>query len=151
MASGKHVTLIQNNADEITRRLCKDLLGRDETRSYHRLNQDVVYERAYGVYSRLDLWLKGSRTHASEIRDFFVRQGKMRYREGIPLHEEIMVLLLIKRHLWLFILDTNFFDSTYELQEELRFNNRVVLFFDRVIYYVTTGYETEMLEAGKGR
>jgi hypothetical protein len=151
MASGKLVMLIQDNAVEITKRLCKDLLNRDEVRSYHRLNQDVVYERAYGVYSRLDLWLKGNKTHTAEIKNYFFKQGEMRFHEGIPLHEEVMVLMLIKRHLWLFILETHSLDSTYELQQELRFNNRVVLFFDRVIFYVTTGYQQEMFKAaGKG-
>jgi len=37
-------------------------------------------------------------------------------------------------------------DSAYELNQALEMNNNVVYFFDRAIYYVTIGYEEEMLK-----
>jgi hypothetical protein len=52
--------------------------------------------------------------------------------------------MLIKRHLWLYVQEQQFFDSTYELYQALELNNKVVLFFDRVIYLVTMGYEDEL-------
>jgi hypothetical protein len=145
MTSDRLVMLIKTNADELTKRLCRDLLSREETKAYRNVAQDVVYERAYEVYSRLDTWLQGNRNKASEIRKYFEAQGEKRFQEGIPLREEVMTLMLIKRHLWLYVMETNFFDSTYELQQALQFNNRVVTFFDRVIFYVTNGYQRAML------
>jgi hypothetical protein len=147
MTSEKLVMLIQNNADELTKRLCRDLLGREETTAYRNISQDVVYGRAFEVYSRLDAWLQGNKTKAAEFKGYFEKQGEKRFHEGISLHEEIMVLMLIKRHLWLFVTEKQFFDSTYELQQALQFNNRVVLFFDRVIFHVTNGYQQEMLKS----
>jgi hypothetical protein len=52
--------------------------------------------------------------------------------------------MLIKRHLWLYTLEKHFFDTSYEFQQALEFNNRVVLFFDRAIYFTTMGYEKEL-------
>jgi hypothetical protein len=57
--------------------------------------------------------------------------------------------MLIKKHLWLYLREKNFFDSTYELSQALELNNNVVLFFDRAIYFVTMGYEEELLK-GRG-
>ncbi len=147
MIPEKMVLLIKDNADEITKRLCKDLFSRQENGSYHLLNEDVVYERAYEVYNKLDSWLKGDKTRAGEMRDYFTKLGRKRFHEGIPIHEEIMTLMLIKRHLWLYVLEKHVLDSSFELQQALQFNNRVVLFFDRVIFFVTSGYEKE--RAGK--
>lgn len=147
MTSEKLVLLIEDNAHELTKRLCRDLLARGGTRSEGSVREDVLYERAYEVYSRLGTWLRGNRSKGSEVGKYFEKQGAKLFHEGGLLHEEVMVLMLIKRHLWLFVLETNFFDSTYELQQALRFNNAVVLFFDRAIYHVTTGFQQESLQA----
>ncbi len=144
MTSEKLVLLIQNNAHELTKRLCRDLLAREETKSYGGIREEVVYERAYEVYSRLDTWLQGNRSKGSGVGKYFEKRGGELVSEGIPLREEVMALMLIKRHLWLFVLETSFFDSTYELQQALQFNNRVVLFFDRAIYHLVAGYQREM-------
>ena len=52
-----------------------------------------------------------------------------------------MFLMLIKRHLWLYLLEKHFFESSYELMKSLEINNRIVLFFDRAILASTIGYE----------
>ena len=53
----KLIKLIEDNADELTKRLMRDLLGREETKHYRNLSEDLVYERVFDVYSRLDSWL----------------------------------------------------------------------------------------------
>ncbi len=148
MISEKMVTLIKENADELAKRLCKDLLSREETKSYRKLNEDIVYERVFDVYNRLDSWLQKDKSKG-EIRDHYIALGKKRFSEGIPLTEVVMALMLIKRHLWLYVLEKHFFDSSYEFQQALEFNNRVVLFFDRAIYFATMGYEKELRKAAE--
>lgn len=149
MVSDKMALLIKNKADELTKRLCKDLLSREETKGYRNMNQDIVYERVYEVYNKLDSWLMHEKGKPAEIKKYFTELGKKRYHEGIPLNEEIMTLMLVKRHLWLYILEINFFDSSFELQQALQFNNRVVLFFDRITFHVTSAYEQEMRKAAE--
>lgn len=146
MISEKMIMVVKENADELTKRLCKDLLSRSETKSYSRISQDIVYERVYDVYLRLDSWLQGNKAKG-EMRSHFIKLGESRRMEGIPLGEEIMTLMLIKRHVWLYVLEKNFLDSTFELIHALQFNNRVVMFFDRIMHYVTLGYEQEMSKA----
>ena len=146
MISEKMVAMIKDNAEELTKRLCKDLLSREETKSYRKLNKDLVCDRVFDVYSRLDSWLVRDKTKG-EVRTHYTKLGEKRFNEEIPLHEVVMALMLIKRHLWLFVLEKHFFDSSYEFQQALEFNNRVVLFFDRAIYFTTMGYEHALRKA----
>ena len=139
----KLINLIEDNADELTKRLMKDLLGREETRHYRNLSEDLVYERVFDVYSRLGSWLSREK-NIKDIKEYYTQLGKKRYYEGIPLHEVIMALMLIKRHLWLYVLEKHFFNSTYECYQALEMNNKVVLFFDRIIFFTTIGYEDEL-------
>jgi hypothetical protein len=57
-----------------------------------------------------------------------------------------MFLMLIKRHLWLYLLEKHFFESSYELMKSLELNNRIVLFFDRAILASSIGYEEELVK-----
>jgi hypothetical protein len=142
----KLLKLIEDNADELSKRLVKDLLSREETKGYRTLSEDLVRERVRDVYSKLGSWLSTEKHASGEIRNVYTELGKKRFREGIPLHEVVLAFMLIKRHLWLYVREKQFFDSAYELYQALELNNRVVLFFDRVIYFVTIGYEEELLK-----
>lgn len=139
----KIVELIQNNADHLTKRLMRDILSREETRSYKTLPEKEVYWRVYDVYSRLDSWLSKDK-EKGEIKKHYTDLGKQRFHENIPLSDLVMTLLLIKRHLWIFVMENQFFNSSFELSQALELNNKVVLFFDRVIYFAVMGYEDEM-------
>jgi hypothetical protein len=143
MISEKIVLLIKENAKLLTNRLLQDLYAREETIHYRNLDRDLLYQRVYDVYSRLDAWLQGNKVKG-EVRNHYIDLGRQRYHEEIPLEETVMALMLIKRHLWLFVNESNFLDSSFLLNQALEFNNRVVLFFDRAIYFTTIGYMDEM-------
>jgi hypothetical protein len=143
MISEKMVNRIQENADVLSERVIKDFLTREETKSYRRLNKDILYERVFDVCSRLDSWLMGNKVKG-EIKNHYMDLGRQRFHEGIPLNELVMAIMLIKRHLWLYVQEEHFFESTFECHQALEFNNRVVLFFDRAIYFSSVGYEDEM-------
>ena len=141
--------LIKENANELTRGLCKDLLSREETKGYRKLPHDLIYDRVFDVYSKLSSWLGLDDHTTSEVRKVYTELGRKRFREGIPLHEVVLAFMLVKRHLWDFIQKKQFFETTYEMGQALELNNKVVLFFDRVIYFVTMGYEEELLKERK--
>ncbi len=147
MIYSKLIQLIEDNAQELTKRLCNDLLSREETAGYRTLREDTVCDRVYDVYSKLGSWLSKGKDSV-EVKKYYTELGRKRCREGIPLHEVVMAFMLIKRHLWLYVREKQFFDSTYECYQALEMNNKVVLFFDRAIYFTTIGYEQELLQAG---
>jgi hypothetical protein len=143
MISEKLVTLIKDNAKLLTGRLLEDLYSREETKNYRKLDRQTLYHRVFDVYDRLDAWLLGNKVKG-EVRNHYIELGRQRFHEEIPLEETLMALMLIKRHLWLFVIENNFLDSSFFLNQALEFNNSVVLFFDRAIYFTTIGYLDEM-------
>ncbi|HEY5501987.1 MAG TPA: hypothetical protein VIJ97_01620, partial [Candidatus Anoxymicrobiaceae bacterium] len=62
---------------------------------------------------------------------------------GYGVEEVVMALMLLKRHVWLYIVQEGFLKTNLELYQALELNNRVVLYFDRAIYYVTEAYSEE--------
>jgi hypothetical protein len=148
----KLVKLIEDNQGELTQRSLKDLQERDETRQYRNVQPELLKERVSDVYSKLVSWLnKERRAGAGDIQKYYTDLGKRRFSEGIPLSEVVLAFMLLKRHLWLFVTEKQFFDSTYECYQALELNNKVVLFFDRIIYFATLGYEEEVFKAGNGK
>jgi hypothetical protein len=147
MISEKIVVSIKDHAQLLTNRLLEDLYSREETMSYRKLDRQTLYHRVFDVYSRLDAWLQGNKD-TGEVRNHYTALGRQRFHEEIPLEETLMALMLIKRHLWLFVInESDFLDSSFMLNQALEFNNRVVLFFDRAIYFTTIGYMDEMAKA----
>ena len=143
----KLVDVIEENADKLAKRLVKDLLGREETKGYRILSDEKLYTRVRDVYSNLGSWLDPEKHTSGEIKKVYTELGKKRYREGIPLNEVILAFMLVKRHLWLYVRETQFFDTAFEIYQALELNNKVVQFFDRVVYFVTMGYEEELRKA----
>jgi len=95
----KLLKLIEDNANELSRRLCKDLLSKEETKGYRSLSEDEVYKRVNDVYSNLGQWLGKDKDTTNEIEKVYTELGKKRCREKIPLNEVVLAFMLIKRHL----------------------------------------------------
>lgn len=132
--------LLNAEAGLLTKRVIKDLAERGETEFHRKFPPETMYKQVYDVYSTLGYWLDRARPK-EEIQQRFTDLGKGRFKEGIPLQEVVMSLMLIKRHLWLYLLEKHFFETPYELLKSLEMNNRIVLFFDRAILAAITGYE----------
>jgi hypothetical protein len=144
---------IKANVQELSKRVVKDFLSREETKSYRKFSEEFHLERVNDIYSDLISWLDREKPKANTEK-YYKELGKKRLQADIPLHETIMYLMLIKRHIWLFVLENHLLDTTYESTKALELNNRIVLFFDRAIINVTIGYEEElakqMKDAGHG-
>jgi hypothetical protein len=140
MISEKLVNLIENNADVLTRHWLEDVRENPSTPTYHTFSEEKLYKRAHLVYSQLSHWISRE-TSKDEIRNYYMKLGEERFSEGFALHEVISALVLLKRHLWLHILSDGQLSTAFELYQSLELNNRVVLFFDRAIYYTSIGFE----------
>ena len=71
-------------------------------------------------------------------------EGAGLFKMQIPLCEGIRSLTLLKRILWLFVLDESAIESALELNQMRELNDRIVLFFDRAEYYFIRGYMEAM-------
>ena len=109
------------------------------TRSYWNAPREELHERADSVCNRMGYFL-GRRLPREKLAAFYKRLGEARRADGYGVEEVVMALMLLKRHIWLFVLQEGFLTTNLELYQALELNNRVVLYFDRAIYYVTQAY-----------
>ncbi len=140
--SHKLVNLIERNADELTMDWLRDIKQHPSTPTYRGYDDNKLYDRAFRVYSQLGKWISRETTK-QEIAGHYEALGAERRREGFALSEVIQAIICTRRHLWLKIMAEGLIDNVLELNQAMELNNRVVLFFDRAIYYTILGYEKE--------
>jgi hypothetical protein len=140
MISENLVKLIEDNADILTNNWLRDIRQNPTTPTYQKFPEEKLYQRAHFVYSQLGHWISRE-TGKREVREYYTKLGAERLDEGFALYEVVSAIILLKRHLWLHILSDGQLSTAFELYQSLELNNRVVLFFDRAIFYTIIGYE----------
>jgi hypothetical protein len=134
------VEMIEHDADKLAKKWLEDVRKRPETPTYHSFDPDELYRRALLVYSHLGKWVSNE-TNKEEIATQYTALGARRRREGFALSEVIEALIITRRYVWLKVLSDGFLDTALQLHQGLDLTNRVILFFDRAIYYTAVGYE----------
>jgi hypothetical protein len=137
----KLVDLIERSADELTLNWLADIKKNAKTPTYQAFNEQDLYQRAFRVFSQLGKWLSRD-TSNEEIRSYWTSLGQARRKENYALSEVIHAVALIRRHLWNKVQAEGLLDSAYDLFQAMELYNRVMLFFDRAIYYTAVGYES---------
>jgi hypothetical protein len=142
------VEAIEAHSDELTALLVRQLKEHHQTISYRRVGDIELASRVRNIYGHLGFWIRSS--SELQLEDVFLRIGRERCREGIPLSEVVAGQLLTRQNLWAFI-DGEPGDSVLELRGELDLQILVVRFFDRAIYHTVRGYEAEVKEQSQSR
>ena len=143
---------IEKHEDELTKDLVKEFRKMEETRHYRDIPEDILYkyvqEVLYNVHTKLVNWL-AKHTQKDVLFAYYKELGKERFEKGIPLQEVVMVLMIIKRKLWVHVNEHNLLDSGYGLNQLIEMSYFVNLFFDRIIHSTIVGYENEQLKLSK--
>lgn len=140
------IRIIEKNSSAIADRWVDDVTTSPHTRSYWNESQEELHKRAENVCSRMGYFL-GRRLPRERLASFYKRLGQARREQGYAAEEVVFALMLLKRHIWLYILQEGLLRTNLELYQALELNNRVVLYFDRAIYYVTQAwYEEDVKE-----
>ncbi|MEN6560236.1 MAG: hypothetical protein ABFD52_05640 [Acidobacteriota bacterium] len=141
-ASRKLVDLIERNADELTKSYVEDIRRDPRMPNYQGFDQKEIYKRAYRVYSQLGKWVSRETTK-EEVRSYWTALGRQRRREGFPMSEIVLSLCHIRRLLWAKIQASGLLDTALDLYQAMDLQHRVLIFFDRAIYYAAVGYEEQ--------
>jgi hypothetical protein len=139
-ASRKLVDLIEHNARELTTHYVASVNRDPRMPTYRGFDQGEIHARAYRVYSQLGRWISRE-TSKEEMTAYWTALGRQRRREGFPFSEIVLSLCHIRRHLWEKVQFEGVLDTALDLYQAMDLHNRVVLFFDRAIYYAAVGYE----------
>ncbi|MBN1573183.1 MAG: hypothetical protein JW984_08320 [Deltaproteobacteria bacterium] len=142
MISEKFVKLIEENAKEITDYWINDIHKNESTPSFHEMAREECMGYGMSILKELGNWLD-EKDKGGDVKDIYIKLGQKRAIEPRPLSDVVSAQLLLKRHIWLYVLSHGFLSTTYELYQILEVNNRVVDFFDRLIFYLIYGYELE--------
>lgn len=137
--ASKLVKIIEKNSDTIAERWAHDVSSLPYTRSYWNVPIDELQERAASVCRRMGYFL-GRRLPKERLASFYRRVAENRKSAGYPVEEVVLALMLLKRHIWLYVVDEGLLTTNLEFSQAITLNNKVVLYFDRAIYYVTQAY-----------
>ncbi len=141
--SQKLVSLIEQNAHELTMSYLRDIRQETSMPTYRSYDETELYKRAHRVYSQLGRWISQEATK-EETQEYWTDLGSQRRQEGFALSEIIQSLHLIRRHLWLKVQAEGLLDTALDLYQAIELNNRVTVFFDRAVYYAAVGFETKL-------
>ncbi len=133
---------IGRNLDELADNWLRIVRNHPLTRSYRALDKEKARQVATTVYDQLQRWLAGGFTKG-DIESSFTALGARRRAEGYGLSEVIRALTVTRRVLWFKVQSEGLLDQILEAEMALAVSNRVVLFFDRAIFFTTVGYERQ--------
>ena len=142
--------LCQNNAQQLAELWYADVCSSPRTPSYRALPAHRAILQATAIYRNLkDLYF--AETPYQAIFDFLKRKhyAEALHEDGIPIHEALYSLVLMRRHIWLFSdLHAVYSDTAMEMHQALQSVNRVVLLFDYIIFILAQlHYELDKREA----
>ena len=134
------VEFIREHAEELVENWLKIVRSQTLTRSYQAFDPDKLRQRGGKAYDHLARWVAGEFTKG-DIASYYTAEGAKRRREGFALAEVIRSFIVGRRVLWFKIQSEGLLGTVMDPDLALEMNNRVVLFFDRAIYYTVVGYE----------
>ncbi len=136
------VSLVEEHAEEISRRWLAVVRGNLSTRTYTMLPPGMVQDKAMAALSKFCSWLSG-REHDDELEAFYRLLGRQRREQGFALHEVLSGLTLLKREIWSFIGERGALVDLMEVYRAMELSRRVSVFFDNALYYTARGFDED--------
>lgn len=141
MLYDKFIRVVEDHAEELTKRWIDEVRHNEATPTYHQLNNEVLHKRVHSIYKRLGEWLLLRDLSNKENAEHFIKLGYERSKEGFKLSEVMYAIILIRTVLWQYVVDQGLINSTVDLYKALEFYNTINNFFDKANFFVAVGYE----------
>jgi hypothetical protein len=146
LSSLKLLDLMADNSEAIAKQWAKDVVKNSKTPFYHYINEDYLVPQAADFYRKLSAVYPLKDPYPA-IRDFMSKYAETRFREGVPLHEALYAITLMRRHIWLYAEFQAIFITIIEQHQALDSQTRTILIFDYIAYAVAEKYVSLMGEA----
>jgi hypothetical protein len=134
--TAKLVDLTQKNADVIARQWAKDVKTNEKTYTYHKASEEKILREAKYFYNHFQMMFFNESPY-EQAKEIFEKYAEERYKEGIPLHEALYALILMRRHMWLYAEFQTLFNEEVEHKQAVESLSRTILMFDYIMYVVT--------------
>jgi hypothetical protein len=139
MIALKLVRLIEQHSEELSKSLLEKV---DDCSKCAELKKGVPRKelegRVFEVYQHLSDWLLTKTEH--DIFLTYTALGRRRFEQGVPFHQFVWGLMLIKQNLWDFMEREVVEESAFHLRGEFELLRMLDQFYDRVMYYSALGY-----------
>ncbi len=137
----KLLDLAYLHAKEIAVRWHEALVANPRTPSYHSLPKERLVLQAVSFYKELKELYFVENSYQEVLR-FLERTRYVEdmYGEGVPPHEAIYALTLMRRHMWLYAELQALFTTASDMFQAMESINRALLLFDYAQYIVVQKY-----------
>ena len=145
MLSYKLIQLIEDHWELITDEVIERIRKEPELSHISQLPKSELKDWGRGILKNLGHWLEG---RDEGLARHYERLGRLRFEEGVPLHESVWALFQLKDHMVEFVREQGLPHSAVEIYAEEELEHRVGRFFDWLVWHLVRGYEHALREAG---
>ncbi len=141
MLSANLVRLISDHWEEIAERVLQRVRRDSKLFEFGKLPEPELRERARDILQNLGNWMV---SREEDLAQRYERFGRQRCEEGIPLHEVVYALHLLKECMIQYVRDAGLRQTHLELYAEDELQRGADRVFDRLVYHFVRGYERAM-------
>ena len=138
--SVKLLDVLEANIEEIAGHWAIDVKKSKRTVHYRDIANEKLMVQAVKFYSQLRNMLVADNRY-DKAPEFFVHYARTCYESGIPLHESIYALNMMRRHMWLYAEFQAIFINAIEHNQAIDSVMRIMLLIDYAVYEITQFYQ----------
>jgi hypothetical protein len=138
--SAKLIQVIETHGDVIARNILREVRHDPGLPQMARLSDQELRERGQEILKNLSHWL--TQGHEQSLAHEYEALGRERFEEGVPLHEAVHALCIMRRKMVEFLDEQGTDRDSVELYAEEQFERRLSRFFDLLLIHLVCGYET---------
>ena len=142
MISTKLVQLIEENWEEIARRVIRDVRKHPDLENLAKKPDLDLREWCRAILEQVGVLITARKDQ--EVQRRFELLGKLRFEENIPLHEAVLRVHILKDEILNFIHEQGFPMTAMQLYAEEELEQRMGRFLDECVYRIVRGYEHAM-------
>ncbi|HPC86406.1 MAG TPA: hypothetical protein P5238_01305 [Smithellaceae bacterium] len=136
----KLLDVLEANIDEIAAHWAADVKKNKRTVHYKDIPEEKLVLQAVKFYSQLRNMLMAP-NRLDKAQEFFMHYARTCYEMGVPLHESIYALNMMRRHMWLYAEFQAIFINAIEHNQAIDSVMRIMLLIDYAVYEITQYYQ----------
>lgn len=144
----KLLDVLESNIDEIATHWLADVKKNKRTVHYQTIADEKLMLHAIKFYSQLRNMLMAPNRY-ERAQEFFMHYARTCHENGIPLHEAIYALNMMRRHMWLYADFQAIFINALEHNQAIDSVMRIMLLIDYAVYEITQYYQDRIRLADK--